>query len=154
MYGRHFIISRPLAGDNNQLQQSIYLCDRRNMSQILQQKTFWQSQGHTKVILHLIRYSHNMILKVRARSQHDNIHIHLITNLPTKYQHPNLLQFPRYGQNLILKAKVTTARPNEGYTMSLHTFAPQPMSLPRNNILQLTVSETQPGQNFSDCLPS
>ena len=30
---------------NHQLQQSIYLCDRIGMSQIWQQKTYWQNQG-------------------------------------------------------------------------------------------------------------
>ena len=29
---------------NNKLQQSIYVCDTRNMSQILQVNTLWQSQ--------------------------------------------------------------------------------------------------------------
>ena len=30
---------------NNQLQQSTYLCDKRNMSQIWQVITLWQSKG-------------------------------------------------------------------------------------------------------------
>ena len=33
--------------------------------------------------------------------------------------------------------------------MTLHTYIPQPMSLPSINILHLTVSEIHPGQTFS-----
>ena len=33
--------------------------------------------------------------------------------------------------------------------MTLHTYTPQPMSLPRMNFLHLTVSEIQPGQTIS-----
>ena len=51
---------------NNQLQQSIYLCDKRNMSQILQVNTLWQSQGQ--------------------RSHHDYAHLQPLTNVPTKCQ--------------------------------------------------------------------
>ena len=33
--------------------------------------------------------------------------------------------------------------------MMLHTYSPQPMSLPSMNFLHLTVSEIQPGQTIS-----
>ena len=33
--------------------------------------------------------------------------------------------------------------------MTLHTYTPQPMSLPSMNFLHLTVSEIQPGQTIS-----
>ena len=33
--------------------------------------------------------------------------------------------------------------------MMLHTYTPQPMSLPSMNFLQLTVSKIQPGQTIS-----
>ena len=33
--------------------------------------------------------------------------------------------------------------------MTLHTYTPQPMSLPSMNLLHLTVSEIQPGQTIS-----
>ena len=33
--------------------------------------------------------------------------------------------------------------------MTLHTYTPQPMSLPSINFLHLTVSEIQPGQTIS-----
>ena len=52
---------------NNQLQQSIYLCYKMNMSQIWQVNKLWQSQS--------------------KRSHHDT-HLHPITNIPTKYQLP------------------------------------------------------------------
>ena len=56
---------------NNQLQQSIYLCDKRKMSQIWQVNTLWLSQSY--------------------RSHHD-AHLHLLTNVLTKCQPPNQCQ--------------------------------------------------------------
>ena len=45
-------------------------------------------------------------------------------------------------------------RSNQGQTMTLHTYTPQPMSLPSMNFLHLTVSEIQPGQTISRCPPT
>ena len=53
---------------NNWLQQSAYLCDKRNMSQIWQVNTIWQSQGY--------------------RSHHDVAHLQTPTNVSTKYLLP------------------------------------------------------------------
>ena len=39
-------------------------------------------------------------------------------------------------------------RSNQGHTMTLHTYNPQPLSLPSMNFLQLTVAETMPGQDI------
>ena len=39
-------------------------------------------------------------------------------------------------------------RPNQGYVVMLPTYTLQPMSIPNINFLHLTVSETQPGQDF------
>ena len=39
-------------------------------------------------------------------------------------------------------------RSNEGHTMTLHTYYPQPMSSPSISFLPLTVSEIQPGQDL------
>ena len=50
---------------NNQLQQSVYLCHKRNMSQIWQVYTLWQSQS-------LI--------------SHHDAHLRPLTNVPTKRQ--------------------------------------------------------------------
>ena len=50
------------------------------------------------------------------------------------------LWFPRYSPDKILKVKVTTARSNQGHTLTLHTN-PQPRSLPSFIFLHLTVSE-------------
>ena len=50
---------------NNQLQQSIYLCHERKMSQIWQVNTLWQSQSY--------------------RSHHD-ARLHPLTNVPTRCQ--------------------------------------------------------------------
>ena len=36
------------------------------------------------------------------------------------------LRFPRYSPDKILKLKVTAARSNQGHTMMLHTYNPQP----------------------------
>ena len=48
---------------------------------------------------------------------------------------------------MILQVNVTTARSNQGH-MTLHTYNPQPMSLPSFNFLHLMVFEILPGQDF------
>ena len=40
-------------------------------------------------------------------------------------------------------------RSNQGHTMTLHTYTPYPMSLPRINFLHLMVSEIHAGQTSS-----
>ena len=50
---------------NNQLQQSIYLCHKRKMSQIWQGNTLWKSHSWRS---------------------HDDAHLHSLTNVPTKCQ--------------------------------------------------------------------
>ena len=105
------------------------------------------------------RYSPDKILKVKvttarskfnSRSHHDVAYLHLLTNVPTKYQPPKpyglcdtaptrfsysrlltarsnhvstsyAVQFMRYSPNKIFKFKVTMARSNQGQTMTLHT---------------------------------
>ena len=58
------------------------------------------------------------------------------------------LWFQRYCPDKILKVKVTTERSNQGHTMTVHTYNPQPMSLPSINFLHRTLSEIQPKQDF------
>ena len=74
---------------------------------------------------------------IKSRSHHDAAHMHAPTNVTTKYQLPT----PYVCQNIaqIFKVKVTTARSNQGHNMMLHTYSPQPMSLPSINFLHLTV---------------
>ena len=58
------------------------------------------------------------------------------------------LQFLGYSPDKNLYVKVTAARSNQGHTMMLHTYRPQPMSLSGINFLYLTVSEIQSRQEF------
>ena len=66
------------------------------------------------------------------------------------------LWFLRHSPENILKLNITTAKSkvNQGDTMTLHTYTPQPMSLPSINILHLRVSEKQPSQTFTHTLPN
>ena len=50
---------------NNKLQQSIYICYKRNMSQIWQENTLWQSQ---------------------SEGSHHDVHLHPLSNVPTMCQ--------------------------------------------------------------------
>ena len=50
------------------------------------------------------------------------------------------LRFLRYSPDKILEVKVITERSKQGHTMMLHTYSPQPMSLPSINFLHLIVS--------------
>ena len=112
--------------------------------------------------LHLmfLRYSPDKILKVKvtsatskvkSRSHHDVAHLQPLTNVPAKYQLPT-----PYGCRDIARTRFSNSRSlrqgqrsNQGHTMMLHTYTPQPMSLPSMNFLHLTVSEIQPGQTIS-----
>ena len=84
--------------------------------------------------------------KVESRSHHDNAHLHLLTNVPTKHQQPT-----PYGFWDIALTKFSNSRSlrqgqrlNQGQTMTLHTYTSYPMFLPSINFLHLTVSEIQP----------
>ena len=89
--------------------------------------------------------------KVKSRSDHDVAHLQPLTNVPAKYQLPT-----PYGCRDIARTRFSNSRSlrqgqrsNQGQTMMLHTYTPQPMSLPSMNFLHLTVSEIQPGQTIS-----
>ena len=94
--------------------------------------------------------------KVKSRSDHDIAHLHPLTNVPAKYQLPT-----PYGCRDITRTRFSNSRSlwqgqrsNQGQTMTLHTYTPQPMSLTSMNLLHLTVSEIQPGQTISRCPPA
>ena len=90
-------------------------------------------------------------VKGQSVSHHDVAHLKPSTNVPTKYQLPT-----PYGCRDIARTRFSNSRSlrqgqrsNQGQTMTLHTYTPQPMSLPSMNFLHLTVSEIQPGQTIS-----
>ena len=79
-------------------------------------------------------------------SHHVAVHLHPLTNVPTKFQ--LLLRFLRYSPEKIFKLKVFTAR-SKDKSRSHHDVVrlyPQPMFLPNNNFLHLSVSEIRPRQ--------
>ena len=89
--------------------------------------------------------------KVKSRSHHDVAHLQPLTNVPATYQLPT-----PYGCRDIAQTRFSNSRSlrqgqrsNQGQTMTLHTYIPQPMSLPSMNFLHLTVSEIQSGQTIS-----
>ena len=89
--------------------------------------------------------------KVKSRSDHDVAHLHPLTNVPTKYQLPTPYGFQDIARTRFSRPRSLwqDQRSNQGQTMTLHTYTPQPMSLPSMNFLHLTVSEIQPGQTIS-----
>ena len=84
---------------------------------------------------------------VKLRSHHYIAHQH-----PQQMSLPSInfltSRFLRYGLVKIFKLKVIMTRSNYGYSMTSHTYIPQPKSLSSINFLHLTVSEIQPGQTF------
>ena len=87
----------------------------------------------------------------KVNQDHDVAHLQPLTNVPAKYQLPT-----PYGCRDIARTRFSNSsslwqgqRSNQGQTMTLHTYTPQPMSLPSMNFLHLTVSEIQPGQTIS-----
>ena len=117
-------------------------------------------QVSTSYTLWLPRYSPDKIFKlkvttarskVKSRSDHDVAHLHPPINVSAKYQLPT-----PYGCRDIARTRFSNSRSlrqgqrsNQGQTITLHTYTPQPMSLPSMNFLHLTVSEIQPRQTIS-----
>ena len=72
---------------NNQLQQLVHLCQKRNMSQLWQVNTLWQSQR-----------------------SHLDAHLHPLTNVPTKCQPSTPCAIKEINPDKILKLMVTMTR--------------------------------------------
>ena len=72
------------------------------------------------------------------------------TNIPTKQQLPTCYGFQDIAWTRFYRSTSLQQgqRSNQGQTMMLHTYTPEPMSLPSINFLHLTVSEIQSGQDF------
>ena len=81
--------------------------------------------------------------KVKSRSHHDVAHLHPLANVPTKYQLPTPYSFRDIARTRFYRSRSLQQGQmlNQGQTMMLHTYTPQPMSLPSINFLHLTVSE-------------
>ena len=146
--------------------KKIFLCDFINM---LKEKLQCQNQGQimtlhtytpnqcpyqvsTSYTLRFPRYSPDKIFtfkvttarsKVKSRSDHDVAHLHILTNVPTKYQLPTPYSFRDIARTRFYRSRSLRQgqRSNPGQTMTLHTSTSKPMSLPRINFLHLTVSE-------------
>ena len=68
--------------------------------------------------------------KVKSKLHHDVAHLYPLTNVPTKYQLPTPLRFPRYSSDKILKLKVITARPKVKSRSDILTNVPTKYQLP------------------------
>ena len=92
--------------------------------------------------------------KVKSRSHHDVAYLQPPTNVPTKYQHlqpptnvPTKLPTPYHSQGIARttfykkRSLQQGQRSNQCHTMTLHTYNPQPMSLPSIEFLHLPVSK-------------
>ena len=75
--------------------------------------------------------------------------------MPTKYQLPTPYSFQDVAQTRFYGSRPLWQgqRSNQGHIMTMHTYNPQPMSLPSINFLHLTVSEIQAGQTFPAARP-
>ena len=64
--------------------------------------------------------------KVKSRSHHDVAHLHLLTNVPTKYQLPTPYGFQDIAQTTFYRSRSLRQgqRSNHGQTMTLHTYTP------------------------------
>ena len=91
----------------------------------------FQGQGHYNKV------------KSQIKSNYDTAQLHPLTNVPTKYELPTL-----YGSRDIAQARFLSSRSlrqgqrsNQGQTMMLQTYTPQPMYLPSINTQPLIVPE-------------
>ena len=66
-----------------------------------------------------------------------------LSNVPTKYQLHTPYSFQDIVRTIFYRSRSLQQdqRPNQGYTMTLYTYNPQPMTLSSNNLLHLTVFE-------------
>ena len=80
--------------------------------------------------------------KVKSRLHHDVVHLQPPTNVHAKYQLPTPYGFRDIAQRRFYRSRSLRQgqRSYQGH-MTLHTYNPQPMSLPSINFLHLTVSE-------------
>ena len=81
--------------------------------------------------------------KVISRSHHDDAHLQILANVPTKYQVPAPYSFRDIARTRFYRSRSLQQdqKSNQGHTMTLDTYNPQPMSLPGMNFLHLTASE-------------
>ena len=88
--------------------------------------------------------------KVKSRSHYGVVHLQPKSNVPTTNQLPTLYSFRDIAQTKFSRSSSLhqDQRSNQDYTMTLHTYIPEPMSQPNINFLHLTASEILPGQIF------
>ena len=81
--------------------------------------------------------------KKKSRSLHEVSHLHPLTNDRTTYQLSTPYTFRDIAQTRFYRSRSLWQgqRSNQGHTMTMHTYYPQPMCHPSINFLHLTVSE-------------
>ena len=64
--------------------------------------------------------------KVKSRSHHDAAHLQPLTNVPTKHQLPTPYGFQDIARTRFYRSRSLRQgqRPNQGQTMTLHTYTP------------------------------
>ena len=64
--------------------------------------------------------------KVNSRSHHDVAHLHLVTNVPTKYQLPIPYTLQDIAWKICSNSRLLWQgqRSNQGHAMPLHTYTP------------------------------
>ena len=82
-------------------------------------------------------------VKGQSVSHHDMAHLKPSTDVPTKYKLPTPYSFQDIARTRFYRSSSLRQgqRSNQGDTMMLHTYYPQPMSSPSISFLHLTVSE-------------
>ena len=69
--------------------------------------------------------------KVKSRLHYDVTHLQPLTNVHTKNQLPTLYGFRDIARTKFFKGKVLwqDPKPNQGHTMTLHSYNPEPINL-------------------------
>ena len=65
-------------------------------------------------------------LKIKSRSHHDVLHLHILANIPTQYQLPTPYSFRDIARTTFYRSRSLRQhqRSNQGHTMMLHTYTP------------------------------
>ena len=119
--------------------RSLRQVQRSNQGQIMTLHNYIPNQCpyqvSTSYTLRFPRYSPDKIFelkvttarsKVKSRSDHDVAHLHILTNVPTKYKHPTPYGFRDIARITFYRSRSLWQgqRSNQGQTMTLHTYTP------------------------------
>ena len=100
---------------------------RSNQSHTMTLHTYNPNQcAYHVTIYYTLRLPRYSLDKVKSRLYHDVVHLHCLTNVPSKYKLPTSYCFRDIAQTRCYRSRSLRQghRSNKGHTISLHTYTP------------------------------